>query len=196
MEREWRTIPDWDAYEVSNLGEVRSVKDRIFIYPNGQKRICRPKMIHITTSKSKYCYVRLRQDVREERILVHRLVAIAFLDNPDNKPCVNHIDNNPSNNMVTNLEWVTMKENTQWMIKQGRFNRTESWLEKLNNSLEYRRKAVKGTHLETGETIFFKSIQEVKEKGFLPSSVCSCCKHKRNMHKGYRWEYVDEKQKD
>lgn len=51
---------------------------------------------------------------------IARLVAETFIPNPENKPCVNHIDNNPQNNSVENLEWVTYSENTQHALKQGR----------------------------------------------------------------------------
>lgn len=55
-----------------------------------------------------------------KRIFVHRLVAMAFIDNPDRKPYINHKDNCRANNSVENLEWCTAKENTQHMIAQGR----------------------------------------------------------------------------
>ena len=61
--------------------------------------------------KSKYCYVTLYKNGKATVIYVHRLVAQAFIPNPDNKPEVNHIDENKTNNQVSNLEWVTHKEN-------------------------------------------------------------------------------------
>lgn len=70
-----------------------------------------------------YCRVTMRGvDGEYKKHSVHRLVAMAFLDNPENKPCVNHIDNCPSNNFYDNLEWCTHKENSQHSVKQGRLN--------------------------------------------------------------------------
>lgn len=193
MKEEWRTVPNWDLYEISNYGRLRS-KDRTVRDNKGQYlkkgRLLKP-------AKDKYGYYSfcLKQDGKSKIMKIHRIVAFAFIPNPDKKPCINHIDNNPSNNRVDNLEWCTMKENTAWMIKQGRFKRTKQWLDRLHKSQEPTYKAVKGTNIETGEIIIFNSLNSVREKGFQPPCVCMCCNHKRGIkqHKGYRWEYIDAK---
>lgn len=77
-----------------------------------------PKLL--TLDGPSYKRVTLHLNGEPARFLVHRLVAKAFILNPENKPCVNHIDNNPSNNHVSNLEWCTYSENMQHSIKQGR----------------------------------------------------------------------------
>lgn len=98
---EWRAI---DAeYEVSSQGHVRQLRGR---------------ELKIWTSGNGYMMARLSKPRRV--ILVHRAVATAFIPNPDNKPCVNHIDCIPSNNNVTNLEWCTQKENIQHAARLGR----------------------------------------------------------------------------
>lgn len=93
----WRPIEEFGAdYFVSNKGRVMSLVNRL------QIRIIKQ---HLT--RGGYYKVALKGKNRE----VHRLVAMAFIENPDNKPCVNHIDENKENNYVENLEWVTYKEN-------------------------------------------------------------------------------------
>lgn len=193
MKEEWRTVPNWDLYEISNYGRLRS-KDRI-VRDNKGQYLKKGRLLKPVKDKYGYYTFWLKQDGKEKNMKIHRLVAFAFIPNPDKKPCINHIDNNPSNNRVDNLEWCTMKENTAWMIKQGRFKRTKQWLDRLHKSQEPIYKAVKGTNIETGEILIFNSVNSVREKGFQPSCVCVCCKHKKGVkqHKGYRWEYIDAK---
>lgn len=66
-----------------------------------------------------YRAVTLCEDGKRQETLIHRLVALAFIDNPDDKPCVNHIDGDKLNNHVSNLEWVTHKENTTHAMESG-----------------------------------------------------------------------------
>lgn len=103
----WRPVKDRPAYEVSNLGRVRTtVGERILgQWPN----------------QDGYMLVRLSNPRGMAR--VHRLVAEAFIQNPEGKPCVNHIDCVPDNNAATNLEWCTQKENIAHSDKLGRMQR-------------------------------------------------------------------------
>ena len=93
---EWRQIAEYENYEVSNLGKVRN---------KNTGRILKP------ACKGGYLSVGLCKDSKGKTIPVHRLVALAFIENPENKPQVNHIDKNRSNNVVSNLEWNTALEN-------------------------------------------------------------------------------------
>lgn len=92
----WKPISDWDNYLVSNLGNVKNIKTG---------RILRQAI------RGGYCFVGLCQNSYSKTKAVHRLVAIAFIDNPENKEQINHIDKNRSNNCVYNLEWNTALEN-------------------------------------------------------------------------------------
>lgn len=101
-------------YQVSNLGNVKPTNPY-----NGRK----PKLLTQENAKSKnafYKRVKLHKQGIVKRYLVHRLVAEHFIDNPKNKPQVNHIDNNTINNSEPNLEWCTASENMQHSHKQGR----------------------------------------------------------------------------
>jgi hypothetical protein len=196
MKEEWRTVPGWDLYEVSNLGNLRGKKRKIRnnkgYYVRGEREL------HPVNDKYGYKTFKFKQGGNVKDLKIHRVVAMAFIPNPENKPCINHIDNNPGNNCVENLEWCTMQENTDWMIVQGRFKRTKEWLDHLHESQKPTYKGVIGTNIETGEVLTFDRLNGVREKGFEPSCVCVCCKHKNGItqHKGYRWEYAQKNQDD
>lgn len=92
----WKTIDEFPNYEVSNLGNVRRKSSNMKggKIPSG----------HLTVALSK-------KGSKPSSQYMHRLVAMAFIDNPDNKPLVNHINGNPSDNRLENLEWATYSEN-------------------------------------------------------------------------------------
>lgn len=131
----WKPISNFERYEVSNLGNVRSKaftrinkriqhgKEQEFscYYP---EKLLTPDIFSNNTTS--YKRVTLSKNGKTVRFLVHRLVAQEFLPNPLNLPFVNHIDNNGLNNKVTNLEWVTHSENMLHAQKQGRLFAAQS----------------------------------------------------------------------
>lgn len=117
----WKGVLGYkDSYEVSNYGRVKSLSREIEVHRNGEAhvRYYREKSMSISIRAS-YPNVNLSRDGRIENFLVHRLVAQAFIPNPENKPYVNHIDGDTHNNHVSNLEWVTQSENINHAIKIG-----------------------------------------------------------------------------
>jgi len=101
-------------YQISNKG-------RVFSMPNSSRTGIRELKPDVDKRKhTSYHRVTFSINGKTKRFSVHRLVAEAFIPNPDNKPFINHIDNNGLHNFNTNLEWSTHKENMQHSIKQGR----------------------------------------------------------------------------
>lgn len=107
----WKDIKGFDGfYQISNYGAVRS-------FNKGVMRIRKLSFTH-----DGYAKIRLQHNNRDITTRIHRLVANAFIDNPDNKSTVNHKDGNKLNNYVGNLEWATRHEQTQhsydWGLKK------------------------------------------------------------------------------
>lgn len=117
----WKDVVGYESfYQVSNTGEVRS-KDRRVPTRNSEKFAIRKGRILIQmTSKNGYKKVSLTRNVNDKKqIHIQRLVALAFIPNPESKPFVNHIDGDKTNNHVSNLEWVTEKENAKHASEIG-----------------------------------------------------------------------------
>ena len=124
MKEIWRDVVGYEGlYEVSNMGRIKSLPRKVNI-GNSKNRLTTEK--NLKPEKS-YGYLRLvlNNNNIQKHYLIHRLVAQAFIPNPENKSDINHIDSNRSNNIISNLEWVTRKENMEHCIKMGRNNRGE-----------------------------------------------------------------------
>ena len=119
----WKDISGYEGmYQVSDLGRVQSL-DRIS--HNGKRykgRVLKP-----VPDGAGYLQVFLRKDAKTRRFYIHRLVAGAFIENPTNKPQVNHLDETEKwNNRVDNLAWATPKENANWGTRNERSNKKRS----------------------------------------------------------------------
>lgn len=121
MQEEWKDIQGYEGlYQVSNLGRVKSCS-RIVYTGNGVKHKYQRLREHILKSSgAKYRQVILCKNGKTKQGLLHRLVAEAFIPNPDNLPCINHKDENPLNNRADNLEWCSYKYNNEYNNRIGR----------------------------------------------------------------------------
>lgn len=117
----WKDIEGYEGYyQVSDLGRVKAFS-RLVGHPNGGLKRLPEKIMNMNPSKSGYIHVNLRGRGRKV-FSIHRLVALHFIPNPENKPEVNHKDGVKTNNHKSNLEWSTNQENI-----------THSWETGLNN---------------------------------------------------------------
>lgn len=124
-----------------------------------------------TTDKG-YKAVLIRDNGKERTVFVHRLVALAFVPNPDNKPQVNHIDGNKTNNRAENLEWVTLAENMRHRAEVLK---------------SYHKKPIRC--IELGVT--FDSVSEAsKICGVSRASITECASGRRKTAGGKRWQYA------
>lgn len=122
----WRAVPGYEGlYEVSDRGRVRSLERKYHVTQSkGEweqtvpERILKPSIVD-KTETLRYCTVTLCKDNTYKSMLIHRIVASAFIPNPCNHPYINHIDCNGENNCVENLEWCTPRWNAEWAVICG-----------------------------------------------------------------------------
>ena len=153
-------IEGFDNYEVSNLGRVRNIKSG---------RVLKPRL------RNGYLRHYLYEDNKPKNLLLHRILATAFIDNPEGKPQVNHIDENKLNNDLSNLEWCTAKEN----INHG--TRTKRAAEK------HFKKVIQ---LDLNDNILnvFESIKQAeRETGALARHISACCNGRIKSSGGFKW---------
>lgn len=105
-------------YQISNYGNVRSL-DRVIKEKTGKTQTIKGRVLKQRTNPGGYYYVELSKNGTKATFAIHQLVAQAFLDNPKNKPTVNHINGNKLNNSLPNLEWATYSENLEHAYKTG-----------------------------------------------------------------------------
>jgi hypothetical protein len=126
MIESWLTVNDYEGfYEVSNLGNVRSVSrtlPRKFNKGANGVMTYESKLLKPMSTKYEYLKFGLSRDGKVKSFLAHRLVALAWIPNPNNYPVVHHKDHNKHNNAVENLEWTTYEGNTKAAIEAGRHN--------------------------------------------------------------------------
>ena len=132
----------------------------------------------VVCQKDKNGYVRTRLVNKDGRksVFVHRLLAINFIDNPLNKPCVNHIDCNKSNNKLSNLEWCTMKENVKHAWQNGKCYKNYKSIKLANQKTSKKL-------LDTETNIIYNSISEAIRTFNIPSTTFYRQMNKTNRFK-------------
>ena len=162
---EWREVKEYSNYKVNQLGEIRHKK---------RQKILKPR-----DNNGGYQYVNFKINGKNTNFAVHRIVANAFIPNPNGYTEVNHKDYNKKNNCVDNLEWVSSSQNKQ-----------HSYLKQENK--KSRGKAV---NQYTKEGIFLKTFDSVsdaaKELGCCVAAISNCCLGRTKTSQGFRWSFVE-----
>lgn len=165
MEKQWKTIElGVNVYAISNYGDVFNItKNKVQpFFKEGRG------YYSFSTQKNK----------TKKNYKVHRLVALLFIPNPENKPQINHKDGNKTNNYVGNLEWVSASENNYHAIKTGL------------RTYEHRYKKV--AQIKDGEIIkIYKSpCFAERELGLSKYSIYDVLRHRRKQAGGFEWKYI------
>jgi len=187
----WSFIEEFGCdYEVSTLGRIRSL-DRIVVTSTGVKINVSGKIISQQTNRGGYLQCKIKVDGRQKTICTHRLIAKAFIPNPENKREVNHIDGDKTNNNVDNLEWCTPSENIKHSYDIG--IRVQNFKGKFGSE-HNRSKAVVQYDMNMNRIAIFGSMREAFRETNIRHIWESCnnlCSHAG----GYKWEYLN-KEKD
>ena len=155
------------------------------------------KMRELKSQINRYGYlsVLFSKNGKQYRKTIHRLVAQAFIPNPENKPEINHIDEDKTNNHVSNLEWMTHKENVNHGTRNERSGKAISKTNSdgrrkgTNNPMA---KSVIGFKINGCEIKYYKYINECEKDGFIQSGIVHCCRNRFKSYKGFEWYYTDE----
>lgn len=162
MKEIWKDVKGYEGlYQISNLGNVKS-----------KRKILKPV-------DGEYLKVGLSKNGIQKTITIHRLVAQAFIDNPNKSNFVNHIDENKHNNIADNLEWCTNVYN----INYGERNKKDS----INQS-KYKivQKDKSGNLIRVWNNIW----ELTHETNYKKDNISCCCRGKYKYAYGYKWEYI------
>ena len=185
MQEIWKDIPGYESiYQVSNFGNIKSLQSG-----NHHSKI---KILTPICADGRYLRVTLYKQKKPKYFPVHRLVAMDFIPNPENKPQVNHINGNKKDNRVENLEWCTSSENNLHAYKSGINKGSKPWLGKtgFQNATSI---PVNQIDLSTGSVLAtFGSMEEAgRLTGCSPAKIGKCCKGVFSQTHGYGWKYAD-----
>ena len=182
MEEIWKGIKGYEGlYQVSNLGRVKSL-ERVSKHTKGYMAHYKEKILASISEKNGYVRTILTKNNTSKSYYIHRLVAEAFIPNPDNLPEVNHIDENKANNCVNNLEWCTHKYNSNYGTRLKKEHISHINHPKLSKRV---------LCVETG--IIYNSAHEAnRQTNINLTNICKVCRGERHIAGGYHWEYIDE----
>lgn len=179
---EWRIIEDYPNYMVSNMGRVKSLERNVV---KGRGGLCKIEEKILKSRKDKYGYLKvdLYKEGKQKTHTIHRLVATAFIDNPNNLSQINHRDEDKTNNCADNLEFCTAKYNINYGSRNEKMAKSRSIpLLQFNLDGEFIKKWESGRQVQ-------------KDLGFDNSSITKCCKGKCKSVYDCIWGYEKDYKK-
>lgn len=196
MEEIWRDIKGYEGkYQVSNLGRVKSLERT----DNNNHKV-KEKELKIISDKDQYSIINLYQNGKNKTCRIHRLVASAFIPNPNNYPVINHKDENRTNNRIDNLEWCTSKHNNNYGSHNKKVGKalkgkpkSKQHILKVRENNPNKRKV---KCLNTNE-IFEYIVDAARIYNICQSDITKCCKGKNKSAgkidgKPARWMYYED----
>jgi hypothetical protein len=184
IDENWKDIDGYEGrYQVSNLGRIKSLN-----YIKSKKT----KIIKCNRDNDGYYSVVLYKNVKPKRYKIHRLVALMFIENPYNKPQVNHIDACKWNNNVNNLEWCTAKENLRHAWNMGLMEKSRDAFRKYggkNATLILSKSVMQFTKDGIFVAEYSSMAEARKQTRILQSCISACCRKKHKTAGGYIWKF-------
>lgn len=197
MEELWKPVKGYEGYfEISNLGRVKSVS-RV-VLKSGKDFNIKECIKRIYNNAQGYPCVTLCKDGRSRHKLLHRLIAEAFIPNPDNKPCVDHINTIRYDCRIENLRWVTQKENANNPLslqhcKDNTYTKDVSQRSNMTRKKNQKYPIIKTVYMfdKEGRLLkeFFSATDAAKEVGVHRSAIERVLKGKYGFCKGFYWSY-------
>lgn len=185
MDEIWRDIKGFEGmYQISNLGRVKSLN----YHRSKKEKILHPRV------NTRYLYVNMSKNNKVTHGYIHRLVAMYFVPNPENKPYVNHKDGNKHNNHVDNLEWVTPLENNLHSYHVlGKHPMRGFKFDKNKSSKPVEQWWISEEGFEYKLATYSNEIIAAKINNLDSSNISKCCKGRKNYGQvgGYIWRYAD-----
>lgn len=181
----WKDIKNCKGYQVSNKSKVKVLSKKVKTGIKNQTYVTRKEKILKPYIAHGYYQVNLWINGKYKHYQVHRLVAEAFIPNPENKPQVNHIDGNKLNNDISNLEWVTRSENMKHAFKNG-LAKPQKGVDNIL-SLTVIQSDLEGNVLNK----YGSTMEAERQTGINHSNISKCCRGvgRYKTAGGFKWEY-------